>query len=84
MVLSSTLLMYALTPAETAKISAIPIIPMLPANDVRNVRPFFVIRLLSERERAVKKDIDFFFLAFFCSFLSTISSASALFISSLT
>ena len=39
-------------------ISAMPIIPMLPANAVSTVRVFFVIRLFSERDSAVKKLMD--------------------------
>ena len=57
-----------MTPVETESISAIPIIPILPANAVRSVRPFFVIRLFLERANAVKNDMDGF-LTFFCSFL---------------
>ena len=36
--------------------------PMLPAKLVSTVLPFLVIRLLSERERAVPKDIEVFLL----------------------
>ena len=39
-----------------------PMMPMLPAKAVRNVLPFFVIRLLRERESAVAKRIEVFLL----------------------
>ena len=45
--------------------SAIPIIPILPAKAVRIVLVFFVIRLLKLKDNAVKNDIEvfgFFFL----------------------
>ena len=42
-------------PWLTAKMSAMPIMPMLPAKAVSAVRPFFVARFLSERENAVRK-----------------------------
>ena len=43
-----------------------PMIPILPAKLVITVRPFLVARLLSERERAVRNDIEVFFcLSFF-------------------
>ena len=45
-------------PFERERISAMPMMPMLPANATRNVRPSLVIRLLRERDRAVKNDID--------------------------
>ena len=35
--------------------------PMLPAKAVKKVRPFFVIRLLSDSDSAVPKPIDGFF-----------------------
>ena len=56
--------------------SAIPIIPILPANEVSTVLAFFVIRLLSESESAVFK-VSGFFLIFGCFFFGTgfISSA---------
>ena len=44
-------------PLERESISAMPMMPMLPAKAVSMVRPFFVIRLLSERLRAVRKDM---------------------------
>ena len=59
-----------------ARIRAIPIIPMLPANEVRKVLAFFVRRLLKERESAVAKDIEVpFFLSFFLPFLVSFFSA---------
>ena len=48
-------------PLLSDRMSAMPIIPMLPAKAVKNVRPFFVIRLLSESDSAVPKPIDGFF-----------------------
>ena len=59
--------MYVWIPVESASISAIPMIPILPAKDVSNVLVFFVIRLLSESESAVKKDIEGFLFFFFSS-----------------
>ena len=52
---------------------------MLPANAVRIVLVFLVIRLLNERESAVKNDIDVFcffpdFLVFFSDVLALASS----------
>jgi hypothetical protein len=73
MVLSSIEVIYAFTPVETERIRAIPIIPMLPAKEVKKVRPFFVIRLFKERRRAVKKDMDLFFF----TGLGTTSSSSS-------
>ena len=49
-------------PLLSDKISAMPIIPMLPAKAVKNVRPFFVIRLLSDSDSAVPKLIEVFLL----------------------
>ena len=49
-------------PFESESISAMPIMPMLPAKAVRMVRAFLVMRLLSERESAVKKLIEGRFL----------------------
>ena len=54
----STLSMYDCTPLESDMINAIPMIPMLPANAVRKVLAFLVIRLFRLRESAVRKDID--------------------------
>ena len=55
---SSSLSIYVWNPFETESIRAIPIMPMLPANAVSRVRAFLVIRLLSDRWRAVPSDID--------------------------
>ena len=35
-----------------------PMMPMDPAKEVMRVRPFFVIRLLKDKDRAVRKPID--------------------------
>ena len=35
-----------------------PMMPMDPANEVISVRPFLVIRLLNDRDRAVRNPID--------------------------
>ncbi len=68
---SCTLFIYALKPLESESISAMPIMPMLPAKLVRKVRAFFVSRLSSESESAVKKDIPMPFLLFrFCFFFA--------------
>ena len=45
--------MYWLTPVESDNINAIPIIPIEPANAVKNVLPFLVFKLLKLRARAV-------------------------------
>ena len=37
--------------------------PMEPAKAVRMVRPFLVIRLFRDRDRAVRKDMEVFFPA---------------------
>ena len=64
------------TPVDNDKIKAIPIIPILPAKAVKIVLPFFVIKLLNDKDKAVQKDICV--LAFFtfsskmiCSFCSS-------------
>ena len=56
----STSSMYRLMPLARARIAAIPIIPIEPAKAVMNVLPFFVNKLLTERDMAVKKDIFLF------------------------
>ena len=38
-------------------IRAIPIMPMLPAKEVKNVRAFFVIKLFKLNEQAILKDM---------------------------
>ena len=43
---------------------------MLPANDVRNVLPFLVIRLFKLNDNAVKKDMDVFFFFSLAAFFS--------------
>ena len=53
-----------------------PIIPMLPANEVRIVRPFLVKRFLSDSENEVASDIDGFFASLRRSEL-LLASASA-------
>ena len=62
---------YAWKPLESERISAMPIIPMLPANEVRKVRTFLVSRLFIESESAVKNDIEGFFLPFSFAFCSS-------------
>ena len=47
-----------LTPFENDKIRAIPIIPIEPANAVRNVLPFLVLKLLNDNDNAVNIDIE--------------------------
>ena len=37
--------------------AAMPMMPMLPANAVMSVRPFFVSRFLNDRESAVRNDM---------------------------
>ncbi len=55
---SSTLSTYALTPFASARIAAMPMMPMLPAKAVISVRPFLVMRLLKDSANAVKNDMD--------------------------
>ena len=42
-------------PLESERISAMPMMPMEPANAVKSVRPFFVMRFVSDRLSAVLK-----------------------------
>ena len=52
-------LLSAPTPIiHTAEKNSAPIMPMDPANAVKIVRPFLVIRLLRDREKAVRADIE--------------------------
>ena len=53
-------------------IKAIPIIPMLPAKDVKNVRAFFVIKLFKLNEQAILKDMP----GLFNTLVSTLVSVS--------
>ena len=55
---SSTVLIYVVMPCETAKIRAMPMIPILPANEVSAVLPFFVNRFFSDSPNDVANDID--------------------------
>ncbi len=50
--------MYSFTPFESARIAAMPMMPIEPANAVMAVRPFFVMRLLAESASAVRKPMD--------------------------
>ena len=45
---------------DSARISAMPMIPIDPAKEVRSVRAFLVRRLWKLRERAVRNDMDAF------------------------
>ena len=51
-------------------IKAIPIIPMLPAKDVKNVRAFFVIKLFKLNEQAILKDMPGLFNTLVSTFIS--------------
>ena len=55
-------------------ISAMPMMPMLPAKAVSTVRVFFVIRLFNESASAVKKLMEVCF-CFACGSISSLSSA---------
>ena len=57
---SSTLLIYDCIPFDNESIRAIPIIPIDPANDVKNVLPFLVIKLFKLKCTAVANFIDAF------------------------
>ena len=59
-------------PVESARINAMPIMPIEPAKEVKKVLPFFVERLFKLSESAVKKDMEARF--FFC-FLSEVLPA---------
>ena len=50
--------MYAFTPVDTDRISAMPMMPIDPANEVRSVRAFLVFRLLKLSASEVANDID--------------------------
>ena len=65
-------------PLLSDKISAMPMMPMLPAKAVKKVRPFFVIRLLSDSDSAVPKLIEVLLLLPAAGFSSTVSSYGAL------
>ena len=52
-----------------------PMMPMLPAKAVRMVRAFLVMRLLSERESAVKKLMEGRFLPVSSAFTGTVSGS---------
>ena len=78
---SCILSIYPESPFETEKIRAMPIIPMLPANEVRAVLPFLVNRFLSDRLNAVVRDIDgFFSLRLFFLLLSSACFSSSAFL----
>jgi len=47
-----------LTPAESERMSAMPMMPMEPANAVSRVRVFLVSRLLKLSARAVSGDME--------------------------
>ena len=51
-------LMYAFTPVDTDRISAMPMMPIEPANEVSRVRAFLVFRLLKLNASDVTNDID--------------------------
>ena len=53
-------------------IKAIPIMPMLPAKEVKNVRAFFVIKLFKLSEQAILKDMP----GLFNTLVSTFTSCS--------
>ena len=54
--------MYELRPLDSAMMSAMPMMPMDPAKEVRMVLALFVPRLLSDRDRAVSGDMRVFFI----------------------
>ena len=72
---SSTDLMYPFTPLDSARISAMPIIPMEPANDVSRVLAFFVHRLWKLSDNAVRNDMDDLPI-FLCSGASMVCSST--------
>ena len=54
---SSTVWMYWLTPVDKDRISAMPMMPMLPAKEVSSVRAFLVRRFWKLSARAVANDM---------------------------
>ena len=70
-------------PFDTAKIRAIPIIPMLPANAVSVVLPFLVNRFFKESPKEVHMDIEGFFLpaSFWLSLEISVSFSYSSFVS---
>ena len=58
---TSIVFTYSCTPFDNERINAIPIIPILPANAVKIVLPFFVHIFVNDYFNAVKKFIDVFF-----------------------
>ena len=50
--------MYVFTPVDTDRISAMPMMPIEPANEVSRVRTFLVFRLLKLNASDVANDID--------------------------
>ena len=77
--------MQRLTPFDNDKIRAIPIIPILPANAVRKVLPFFVIKLfkLKENNTTVKTEViagitTFMTMAYILAVNPSILSASGM------
>ena len=65
--------MYVVIPFDTANMRAIPIIPMLPANEVSKVRRNLVNKLRSDNINDMAKDMDGFFLPFSFSFFAVAS-----------
>ena len=51
-------------PEDRARIRAMPMMPMDPAKLVSRVRPFLVMRLFRDREKAVGKLMEGFFCRF--------------------
>ena len=64
-----------LPPVDSARIRAIPIMPMDPAKEVRRVLAFLVFRLLKLSESAVRKDMEAFPI-FLCSAGSSVVSST--------
>ena len=62
-------------PFESESMSAMPIMPMLPAKAVSMVRAFLVMRLLSERESAVRKLMEGRFLPVSSAFAGALSGS---------
>ena len=77
---SCILFIYVEKPLDIAKIKAMPIMPIDPANDTSIVRPFLVNKFFKLSPSAVKNDM-FFFLFFFArsradKFLSSVTPNS--------
>ena len=64
-------------PEERDRIRAMPMMPMDPAKAVSTVRPILVRRLVRDRDRAVRKDMEGFLADLACLPVRTGACSSA-------